>query len=112
MTFVAANRFPYCAIFTEKDKKAWNIEKQQVFFFSFSSLKIGRTEKDITMKTLLSTIIICLLRKPGHVGAPRPETRDPRPETRDPRPETKNAGQGDIQSNPSVFFNDLFQALK
>ena len=49
---------------------------------------------NITMKTLLSTIIICLLRKSGHVGAPRPET--------------KNTGQGDIQSKPSVSINDLF----
>ena len=86
--------------YLQKRTKRLEISKSTgfFFFFSFSSLKIGRTEKDITMKTLLSTIIICLLRKPGHVGAPRPET--------------KNAGQGDIQSNPSVFFNDLFQPLK
>ena len=71
---MAANRIDYgfrSVQYLQKRTKRLEVYKDTVFFFSPSLQKTVRIEKDITMKILLSTIIICLLRKSGHVGAPR-----------------------------------------
>ena len=72
MTFVAANRLDYGFRTVQYlQKRTKRLEIPKTTGFSFSLQKTGRIEKDITMKTLLITIFIRLLRTSGHVGSPR-----------------------------------------